>query len=404
MDLHSGLPFWIVKNEFFNLYNPLRENYKIDVAIIGSGITGSLVAHELCKAGIQCAIIDKRTIGTGSSAASTAQLQYEIDNPLSDLVKIVPEKIAIDAYFNCLQSITDIENIFKKTKIDADFERVPTVLLASDKKGVELLDREFEIRKEVGLPINYLDAKALKEYQNIDGICALQNDTSAMMDAYKGAIGLLKYHQKKHDLKIFTHTKIEKTQATPNGYELKTEGNHTIQCKYVIIATGFESGQFLPKNVMNLLSTYAIISKPVNEKDLWPNRSLIWETAEPYLYMRTTNDNRMIVGGEDEEFYDPVKRDDKLRAKIKTLEKKFQNLYPELEFKTEMAWCGTFSSTQDGLPYMGPYKKGEKKLFALGYGGNGITFSMVAAQVLKNIILEKKDDRLTTFGFDRPLK
>ena len=155
---------------------------------------------------------------------------------------------------------------------------------------------------------------------------------------------------------------------------------------------------------MSLLSTYAIISQPIDKKMIWPHRSLIWETAEPYLYMRTTLDNRLIVGGEDEEFYDPIKRDDLLRNKIKNLERKFKNLYPDIEFITEMAWCGTFSSTEDGLPYMGPWKKGEKKLFALGYGGNGITFSMVAAQVLRNIILGKNEPRLETFGFDRPQK
>ena len=404
MDLHSGLPYWVIKNEFFNLFNPLRKNFKVDVAIIGSGITGSLVAHELCEAGIECAIFDKRTIGTGSSAASTAQLQYEIDVPLCELVKKVPEKIAIDAYFNCLESITDIENIFIKTKVDADFKNVPTVLLASNKKGVELLDREYEIRTDVGLPVNYLDAKQLKEYQNIDGIAALQNDTSAMMDAYKGAIGLLQFHQKKHNLQLFTHTKIEDINESKNGCVLTTEHGHKISCKYVIIASGFEAGEFLPENVMDLLSTYAIISQPIDEKMIWPHKSLIWETAEPYLYMRTTSDNRIIVGGEDEEFYNPEKRDDLLRDKIKILERKFKNLYPEIDFITEMAWCGTFSSTTDGLPYMGPYKKGERKLFALGYGGNGITFSVIAAQVLKNIILEKKDERLTTFGFDRPTK
>ena len=404
MDLHSGLPFWVIKNEFFNLYNPLRKNYKVDVAIIGSGITGSLVAHELCESGIECAIFDKRTIGTGSSAASTAQLQYEIDVPLCELIKKVPEKIAIDAYFNCLESITDIENIFLRTKVDADFKKVPTVLLASNKKGVELLDREYDIRKEVGLPINYLDSKQLKEYQNIDGIAALQNDTSAMMDAYKGAIGLLQFHQKKHNLQLFTHTKIEDINESKNGCELTTEHGHKISCKYVIIASGFEAGEFLPENVMDLLSTYAIISQPIDEKMIWPHKSLIWETAEPYLYMRTTSDNRIIVGGEDEEFYNPEKRDDLLRDKIKILERKFKNLYPEIDFITEMAWCGTFSATADGLPYMGPYKKGERKLFALGYGGNGITFSVIAAKVLKNIILGKKDERLTTFGFDRPTK
>ncbi len=401
MDLHSGLPYWIVKNEFYDAYNPLRKNHKIDVAIIGSGITGALVAHELCEAGIPCALIDKRTIATGSSAASTAQLQYEIDTPLSELVKLVPEELAFDAYFNCLQAITDLENIFKKTNIDADFKRVPTILLASNKAGVELLDKEYAIRTEVGLPVTYLNAQELKAYQNIDGIAALQNDTSAQMDAYKAAINLLKYHQEKHQLEIYTHTKVEKIQENNHGCELLTEHGYTITCKYVIVATGFEAGQFLPEKVMNLLSTYAIISAPVEKKMVWPHRSLIWETAEPYLYMRTTNDNRLIVGGEDEDFQNPEKRDDLLRQKIQILEKKFKNLYPEIEFKTEMAWCGTFSSTNDGLPYIGPWKQGDRTLFALGYGGNGITFSMVAAQVLKNIILNQKDNRLKTFGFNR---
>ncbi|MFV0211764.1 FAD-binding oxidoreductase [Empedobacter falsenii] len=404
MDLHSGLPYWIVKNEFFDLYQPLRNHCSIDVAIIGSGITGALVAHELCEAGIECALIDKRTISTGSSAASTAQLQYEIDTPLCELIKKVPEKHAINAYFDCLQSITSIENIFKNTKIDADFTRVPTVLLASNKAGVELLDREFALRKEVGLPINYLDAQQLKTYQNIDGIAALQNDTSAQMDAYKAAISLLKYHQQKHSLTIYTHTKVENIQESKNGCKLLTEHGHIISCRYVIVATGFEAGQFLPRKVMNLLSTYAIISSPVDEKMVWPNRSLIWETADPYLYMRTTKDNRLIVGGEDEDFQNPEKRDDLLRSKIKVLERKFNHLYPEIEFKTEMAWCGTFSSTDDGLPYIGPWKKGDRTLFALGYGGNGITFSMVAAEVLKNSILNKKDERLKTFGFNRSSK
>ena len=78
MDLHSGLSFWIVKNELFDYFHPLEDDYSIDVAIIGSGITGALVAHELCEAGIECVIIDKRTLVTGSSAASTAQLQYEM--------------------------------------------------------------------------------------------------------------------------------------------------------------------------------------------------------------------------------------------------------------------------------------------------------------------------------------
>lgn len=127
MDLYSGLPYWIAKNPLYNYFNPLESDFNTDVIIIGAGITGALVVHELCNAGIKCAIVDKRSITTGSSTASTALLQYEIDTPLCDMVKIIDEDLAVQAYRSCLQSITDIENVFKGIGFDPDFERVPSV-------------------------------------------------------------------------------------------------------------------------------------------------------------------------------------------------------------------------------------------------------------------------------------
>lgn len=401
MDLHSGLAYWIIKNELYNYFHPLKKNHKTEVAIIGSGITGSLVAHELCEAGIKCSVFDKRTIATGSSAASTAQLQYEIDVPLCKMSEKVGEEHAAKAYQASLQSISDIEKVLKKTKVDADFVRVPSVWLASYKKDLKLLNNEFEIRKKHNLPVEFLDEKSLYKKHKIKAPGALKNEESAMMDAYAAATGLLKYHMNKDEIEVFTHTEIIKWNEVKNGYELETKEGKKIQCKYVVIAAGFEAGQFLPEKVMDLLSTYALVSKPVEEKDLWPERSLIWETAEPYFYMRTTTDNRMMIGGEDEEFQDPVKRDDLLREKIKKLEKQFKEIYPEIPFEVEMAWCGTFSSTDDGLPFIGTWPGKERMFFALGYGGNGITFSMIAAQIIAHKLSGKKDDRAEIFGFER---
>lgn len=171
-----------------------------------------------------------------------------------------------------------------------------------------------------------------------------------------------------------------------------------------LFAAGFEAGTFLPEKVMKLTSTYALVSEPVDVKDIWKGRSLIWETKEPYIYIRTTGDNRIIVGGEDEEFMNPVKRDELLRKKTTVLEKKFKKLFPGIPFKTEMAWCGTFSSTEDGLPYIGEWPGREGMFFALGYGGNGITFSMNAAQMITNSIQGNKDERYAVFGFERDKK
>ncbi|PXV66777.1 glycine/D-amino acid oxidase-like deaminating enzyme [Dysgonomonas alginatilytica] len=404
MDLHSGLPYWIVKNPLYDYFNPLEKDIAIDIAIIGSGITGALVAHELCEAGLKCCVVDKRTLSTGSSSASTALLQYEIDVPLYKMAKELGEDKAVLAYRSCLQGITDIEKIFTDIGINPNFERVPSVFYASNKQGLSLIEKEFEIRKKHNLPVTFLDNKELKKKYGIDAPGALMNKESGQIDAYLAAITLLDYHRKKDNLKVYTHTEIDQWTETTKGYELVTIKGKIIKCKYVVIAAGFEVGKFLPEQVMKLTSTYVIISQPVLPEYLWYKKSLIWETNDPYLYIRTTNENRIMVGGEDEEFKDPVKRDDLLREKTAILEKKFKKLFPKTPFITDMSWCGTFSSTKDGLPYIGTWPGKNRMFFTLGYGGNGITFSINAAQMIRNKLEGKTDPREAVFGFKRRSK
>ncbi len=404
MDLYSGLPYWIAKNSLYNYFNPLKSDFNTDVIIIGAGITGALVAHELCNASIQCAVVDKRSITTGSSTASTALLQYEIDTPLCNMVELIEEDLAVLAYRSCLQSITDIENVFKSIGFNPDFERVPSVFFASDKKGLKLIEREYEIRQKYKLPVTFLDKKALSDKYGFKASGALENDESAQIDAYKAATHLIDYHIHQSGLKVFTNTEVVKYREKSIGYELQTTTGYKINSKYVIIAAGFEAGKFLPKQVMKLTSTYALVSESVDEKYIWHKKSLIWETKEPYIYIRTDNKNRIIVGGEDEDFKDPVKRDSLLRKKVSILEKKIKKLFPHIPFKTDMAWCGTFSSTDDGLPYIGTWPGVDRMFYALGYGGNGITFSMIAAQLIKNKLKGIEDEREDVFSFARKRK
>lgn len=401
MDLHSGLPYWIVKNELFDYFNPLKTDYSVEVAIIGSGITGTLVAHELCTAGISCAVFDKRTIATGSTAASTAQLQYEIDVPLVEMANMVGECSAAKAYHASLQAISDIENVFKLTGVASDFNRVSSICLASNKRGFRRLEQEYWIRRKHGLPVDFLDAGNLLRDHRIKGLGALKNGAAAQVDCYLAATGLLKHHVKRSGLSLFSHTDIVEYEERRNGYTLLTGDGRAIKCKYLVIAAGFEAEKFLPRKVVDLVSTYVLVSQPVDPAQLWPERSLIWETASPYFYMRTTSDNRMMIGGEDVPFRNPERRDRLLRWKIRRLERQFKAIYPEIPFVTDMAWCGTFSATKDGLPFIGSWPGKKRLFFALGYGGNGITFSMIAAQVIRNKLLGVKDERESVFGFER---
>ena len=149
--------------------------------------------------------------------------------------------------------------------------------------------------------------------------------------------------------------------------------------------------------------TYAIVSeqKETIENNCWKNNVMMWSTDVPYLYMRLTNDKRIIVGGRDERFSNKFTRQLLIEKKSKQLQKDFHGVLPSINFKKEFAWSGTFGKTKDSLPYIGAYKKTPNTYYALGFGGNGITFSVIAAEIIRDIICGKSHGDAKLFSFER---
>jgi glycine/D-amino acid oxidase-like deaminating enzyme len=100
--------------------------------------------------------------------------------------------------------------------------------------------------------------------------------------------------------------------------------------------------------------------------------------------MRTTTEGRVIIGGEDEDFVNGKRRDALISQKTRSLVKKFGQLFPDQPLEVAYAWAGTFGETKDGLAYIGIHPRVPHTCFALGYGGNGITFSLIAAEIIRD--------------------
>src|SRR6185295_12861276 len=161
----------------------------------------------------------------------------------------------------------------------------------------------------------------------------------------------LRYCADHYEIKVFDKTTVVKVRHSKNRMQLLTQNDQVITCNKVIIACGYESQAYLPVKVETFHSTYAIISEPFQQNNFWYKNALIWETADPYLYMRVTKDNRIITGGKDIPFTNPDKRDAEIRTKTRQLETAFSKLFPHIDLKTDFSWAGTFASTKDGLPY-----------------------------------------------------
>lgn len=400
MNLRSGYPFWLIKNGMPYDYPKPTVPLSTDIVIMGGGISGALMGYYLANAGVDCIIADARTIGMGSTCASTSLLQYEIDTPLSRLQKIRGEKDAVRAYNLCAQSISVLQQIAKDIGF-AEFEMKQSLYYAAKKSHTGFLKEEYAARKDNGFEVTWLDEAAIQQEYGFKAPGAILSGLAAQTNAYTFAHALHQYSISK-GVKVFDRTTLTDIRHTEAGVTMRTGDGLTINAKKLVYANGYEAVQYIGKKILQLTSTYATISEHAQPGTVyWKNNALIWNTDDPYLYMRTTPDGRVLAGGRDEPFYNPEKRDRLMAAKTKKLVKDFNTLFPAIPFKPEFSWAGTFGATEDGLPFIGPYKKLPNSLFALGFGGNGITFSMIAAAILTDIITGKGNADAAIFSLDR---
>jgi glycine/D-amino acid oxidase-like deaminating enzyme len=400
MDLISPRPFWPLKDGLPATFPPLRENIDCDVVVLGAGISGALVAHSLAGAGLETVVIDRRDVAGGSTSASTALLQYEIDRPLIELIGRLGRRDAERAYRLCHDSIDTIARLVDELGVDCVFQRRRSVYLACRSSERNFLREECAARQAAGIEVEYWDESDVSDRFSFSRPAALMSQQGAELDCYKLTFALLESAKIK-GARIFDRTQMDGFEPESSGVRLKTDRGEIIRARHVVFASGYESQAYLPKRIVRLKSTYALASEPIEEFSGWWERCLIWETARPYVYLRTTSDGRAIIGGEDDPFRNPARRDRLVEKKTDRLAEKFRGMFPNLELDVAFRWAGTFGETKDGLAYIGGVRQMPHCYFSLGFGGNGITYSAIAADILRDLLLGKSNDDARLFRFDR---
>jgi glycine/D-amino acid oxidase-like deaminating enzyme len=376
----------------------LHRSVRADVVIVGAGISGALVAQSLAEAGLRPLIVDRRRAALlGSTAASTALLQFELDTPLTQLSASIGRRKAQRVWIASRNALNELRTRTHRLGIRAQLESRPSLYLSGNVLDAKGLKREVALRQRTGLASEYLNRHDLKHHFGIDRSAALLNHGNAEANPVEIGAGYLRAALKAgarfhapHDIVDLEPHRSWITLTTGDGLE--------IQARRVILCTGYELAKIVPSSRNLILSTWAMATRP-QRGSLWPQRALIWEASTPYLYLRTTDDRRVICGGEDEEFSDPKKRDALLPVKTGRIERKLHRLLPNLDSRAAMAWTGSFGGSENGMPTIGEIPGYRRCYAVMGYGGNGITFSMLAAQLLTSAVLGRKNPEAPLFSF-----
>ena len=403
MKLRIGGPLWLSQAQR-QAYPTLRGRHDADVVIVGGGITGAGVAQAFADAGIRVMLLEAGLVGHGSTAASTALLLQETDEDFSELENRYGRARATRIWKLGRRSIRDFIATLRQRRIVCDLAERDTVYYTLNPDHQKYLHAESRRRRRTGFSAEWLDPVALHAATGIAGQGAIRSRGNAQLDPYQACIGLLR-SAASDGARIFEHSAVRHIDVTRTGVVVRTRSGG-IFAERVIVATGYATPAFAPiAGRFEMKHTYVLATRPVTAAErrrLGFGALLLWDTERPYHYARWAPGHQLLLGGNDRPLLPASRRKAAFESSVRRLHEYFSQVFPALsEIEIEAAWEGLFAMTPDGLPYIGSHRRYPRHLFALGYGGNGMTFGFLASRLLLDAYRNMKNPDLQLFAFNR---
>jgi glycine/D-amino acid oxidase-like deaminating enzyme len=403
--LRLGRAMWLRRaTRLERRYPALSGHRETTIAIVGGGMTGALAAQAFASAGISTAVLEASLVGQGSTAASSALLLQEPDLELATLEDLYGSRTSQRIWGLSHESVHGLVALLKRLRIGCELEKRDAVYYATDPDAVERLRHEFALRMRAGFQADWLGPGDLRRTTGIAGLGAIRTAGSAQFDPYRACVGVLK-SATASGAQVFERSRVRHIEAGRNRVKITTRQG-TLEARHVVIATGYATPQFRPlAGRFRMYRTYVLATEPLGSQqrdDLGLSDVMIWDTRRPYHYARWTPDQRLLLGGGDRLVRPGQRRREQFNAASRGLRHYFEARLPALAtIRTAFAWEGLFAMTPDSLPYVGPHRRYPGHWFALGYGGNGMTFGFLAARLLLERWRGVKSRDHALFQFDR---
>lgn len=393
-DLRGGVPLWSGTRLPRLPVTELKKDAEADAVVIGAGISGAMMAEELTARGLSVIIIDRRPPLMGSTMASTALLQHEIDVPLQKLARSIGPGNAARAWRRSKLALESLSARTQMLGIRCGLRRESSLYLAGSLLDPEELRHEERLRREIGLPAHYMGRRALAEEFGLRAAAALLTCDNLSAHPVKLAAGFLQAACR-NGARLHSPLTAESIEKDRNGVTIRTAEGPCLSARHAILATGYEFPAVFKPRGHKIVSTWAFATRPGALRRPLP---MVWEAANPYLYLRVLRGGRIICGGEDEDITDAEARDALTPAKVVRLRRTLRHLLPDAATDPDFAWSGVFGTTRTGLPLIGPVPHLPHCYAVFGYGGNGITFSRMAAEIVANLMMGGADPDADLFA------
>lgn len=369
----------------------LGKNMSVDVVILGGGIAGITAALLLKEEGLKVAVIEMNRICKGVTGYTTAKITSQhglIYKYLADKFGLENAKIYAQANQSAVEKIA---NLIKVKKIQCDFYRKSAYVFSQNSEEDETIKKELEIVKKCGIPAFYTEDVPLPF-------------------KVKSAIGVAnqaQFHPRKYVLALADLIQgsgsyiFENTQAVDikegEPCEVITDKG-VVKAKDVIIATNFpfyNKYLFSPKISPGRSYVYAVKIKNKPPEGMFYGARLHEHSLRTYP---NGEDKIVFIGGQGHTPTDVDESDKRYSSLIKYARERF-----DIE-SYEYRWSTEDCITVDRVPYIGRLNPSSKHLYVTtGFNAWGMTTSMVSANILSDMILNRPNPWTSFFDPSRPV-
>ncbi|MFC4873146.1 FAD-dependent oxidoreductase [Negadavirga shengliensis] len=354
----------------------LSKNLRVDVAVIGAGITGLTAAYHLAKAGMKVAVLEQSQIGAGTTGHSTGNLYAPVDESTHSMDDKHNFHIRQLVTLSRIKAIDAIEQNIKLFGMDCGFKRVPFYLFSTqeDKNHQKKIERETRALDHAGLkiqneapnfPYQYTSMLALENQAQFNPLQYLQQFASIITD---------------NNCSIYENTQVldvEKGQSSV----LKTS-KEMIKAEKVIMATHTPKGVYGAHAKMETFREFALAGK-VKQKS--PDPGIYWHLQDNRKFSVRSyhgeNKAYVIVLGDPYLTGNTSSNSDR----INNLQVYLKNHFDIDQF--ECLWAGQNYKPADHLPYIGTSLTESNIYIATGFSADGLVYGTVAGTLIADMIM-----------------
>ena len=352
-------------------FNDLKGDIKTDVAIIGGGLAGILTAYFLKQNGIECVILEKNRICSGTTGNTTAKITYQHGLIYSKILNTKGKEIA-KGYLN---ANIDAFNNFKKLckDIDCDFEIKDNYVHSDDRAKLEV---EMQALSDIGFKAELIDKPEIP----VKTSGAVKFSNQAQFHPLKFIKEITK------DLKIYENTFVT---DIINNTVITNKGK--VNAEKIIVTTHFP---FIDKHGFYFIKLYQHRSYVIALKNCKIPDGMYVSDSKSGFSFRGYKDYLLLGGG--------GHRTGKKGGNYTEIEEFIEKNYKSAEIKFK--WSAQDCISLDSIPYIGYYSKSTPNQYtATGFNKWGMTGSMVSAQILSDLICDKDNEYLNIFKTDRSI-